>query len=177
MKYNDMYNKGFNRIGCLICPYQSDVVELLIKNHYPKQWKRWVDILAKGYEIYGVERRLKWDLLEWCEGGRWKSATSKESELTTKKATPERIKELAELKGISEEMAVKYFKKESVTKKALLFATPFYYLFCKCFFQNSCSAQFCISANSLPSGSRKLQISNVWSFSKGACTCFKISPA
>lgn len=119
MKYNDMYNKGFNRIGCLICPYQSDVVELLIKNHYPKQWKRWVDILAKGYEIYGVERRLKWDLLEWCEGGRWKSATSKESELTTKKATPERIKELAELKGISEEMAVKYFKKECSCGKKL----------------------------------------------------------
>lgn len=119
MKYNDMYNKGFNRIGCLICPYQSDVVELLIKNHYPKQWKRWVDILAKGYEIYGVERRLKWDLLEWCEGGRWKSATSKESELTTKKATPERVKELAKLKGISEEMAVKYFKKECSCGKKL----------------------------------------------------------
>ena len=119
MKYNDMYNKGFNRIGCLICPYQSDVVELLIKNHYPKQWKRWVDILAKGYEIYGVERRLKWDLLEWCEGGRWKSATSKESELTTKKATHERVKELAELKGISEEMAVKYFKKECSCGKKL----------------------------------------------------------
>ena len=119
MKYNDMYNKGFNRIGCLMCPYQSDVVELLIKNHYPKQWKRWVDILAKGYEIYGVERRLKWDLLEWCEGGRWKSATSKESELTTKKATPERVKELAELKGISEEMAVKYFKKECSCGKKL----------------------------------------------------------
>ena len=119
MKYNDMYNKGFNRIGCFICPYQSDVVELLIKNHYPKQWKRWVDILAKGYEIYGVERRLKWDLLEWCEGGRWKSATSKESELTTKKATTERVKELAELKGISEEMAVKYFKKECSCGKKL----------------------------------------------------------
>ena len=119
MKYNDMYNKGFNRIGCIICHYQSDVVELLIKNHYPKQWKRWVDILAKGYEIYGVERRLKWDLLEWCEGGRWKSATSKESELTTKKATPERVKELAELKGISEEMAVKYFKKECSCGKKL----------------------------------------------------------
>lgn len=119
MKYNDMYNKGFNRIGCLVCPYQSDVVELLIKHHYPKQWKRWVDILAKGYEIYGVERRLKWDLLEWCEGGRWKSATSKESELTTKKATPERVKELAELKGISEKMAIKYFKKECSCGKKL----------------------------------------------------------
>lgn len=119
MKYNDMYNKGFNRVGCLVCPYQSDVVELLIKHNYPKQWKRWVDILAKGYEIYGVERRLKWDLLEWCEGGRWKSATSKESELTTKKATPERVKELAELKGISEEMAAKYFKKECSCGKKL----------------------------------------------------------
>ena len=112
MTYNPMYDMGFNRIGCLICPYQSDYVELLIKYNYPKQWSRWVNILAKGYEIYGVEKRLKWDLLEWCEGGRWKNATSRESEIITKKATPERIRELAELKGISEEMAKKYFKKE-----------------------------------------------------------------
>ena len=119
MKYNDMYNKGFNRIGCLICPYESDYVELLIKHYYPKQWKRWVDILSKGYEIYGVKRRLKWDLLEWCEGGKWKNATSKESELTTKKPTPERIKQLAELKDISEEMAAKYFKRECSCGKKL----------------------------------------------------------
>lgn len=112
MKYNKMYDLGFHRVGCLICPYQQDYIELLIKYYYPKQWSRWVDILAKGYEIYGVEKRLKWDLLEWCEGGRWKNATSKESELTTKKATPERVKQLAEMKDISEEMATKYFKKE-----------------------------------------------------------------
>ena len=119
MNYNPMYNKGFNRIGCLICPYQSDYVELLIREYYPKQWDRWTNILSKGYEIYGVQRRLKWDLLEWCEGGRWKNATSKESELITKKATPERVKELAELKGISEEMAIKYFKKECSCGKKL----------------------------------------------------------
>lgn len=119
MNYNPMYNKGFNRIGCLICPYQSDYVELLIREYYPKQWSRWVDILEKGYEIYGIQKRLKWDLLEWCEGGKWKNATSKESELTTKKATPERIKELAELKNITEDMAEKYFNKECKCGKRL----------------------------------------------------------
>lgn len=119
LTYNKMYNLGFNRIGCLICPYESDYVELLIKYNYPKAWSKWVDILKKGYEIYAVEKRLKWELLEWCEGGRWKSATSKESELTTKKATPERVKELAELKGISENLARKYFKKECKCGKKL----------------------------------------------------------
>lgn len=119
LKYNHMYNLGFNRVGCLLCPYQSDYVELLIKYNYPKAWNRWVNILSKGYEIYGVEKRLKWDELEWCEGGKWKSATSKEYELTTKSPTDERVKELAELKGISEEMAVKYFKKECSCGKKL----------------------------------------------------------
>ena len=111
MEYNPMYNKGFSRVGCLICPYQNDYIDLLIKDFYPKQWSRWMDILRKGYEMYGVENRLKWSSLEWSEGGRWKNATSKESELTSKKATPQRVKELANLKGISEEMATKYFKR------------------------------------------------------------------
>ena len=119
MKYNPMYNMGFNRIGCAICPYQSDYVEMLIKENYPQQWNRWTDILSRGYDIYNIGRRLKWTENEWCEGGRWKNATSKESELTTKKATPERIKELAELKGISEEMAEKYFNRKCSCGKTL----------------------------------------------------------
>ena len=119
LKYNHMYNLGFNRVGCLICPYSSDYTDLLIKYNYPKAWARWVDILSKGYEIYGVEKRLKWSELEWCEGGKWKNATSKEYELTTKKATDERVKELAELKGISEDLARKYFKKECSCGKKL----------------------------------------------------------
>lgn len=119
MQYNPMYDMGFHRIGCLICPYQQDYIEMLIKNYYPKQWKRWTSILTKGYEIYGIGSRLKWDILEWCEGGKWKNAVSKEYELTTLKATPERIKELSELKGISEEIAAKYFKKTCSCGKKL----------------------------------------------------------
>lgn len=119
LEYNNMYNLGFNRVGCAICPYQSDFVELLIRYNYPKMWSRWVDILSKGYEIYGVEKRLKWSELEWCEGGKWKDATSKEYDLITKKATDERVSELAELKGIPEDLARKYFKKECKCGKKL----------------------------------------------------------
>lgn len=119
LEYNHMYALGFNRVGCAICPFQSDYVELLIRYNYPKLWNRWVDILSKGYEIYGVGKRLKWNELEWCEGGKWKDATSKEYELITKKPTDERVKELAELKGLSEDMAKRYFKKKCSCGKKL----------------------------------------------------------
>lgn len=119
LKYNKMYDYGFGRIGCAVCPFSQDYVYMLIKEHYPKIYSRWMDILSKGYDIYGVEKRLKWTREEWCEGGRWKNATSKEYELTTKSPTEERVKELAELKGISEDLARKYFKKECECGKKL----------------------------------------------------------
>ena len=119
LEYNKMYDYGFGRIGCAVCPFSQDYVDMLIKEHYPKIYSRWMDILSKGYDIYGVGKRLKWTREEWCEGGRWKNATSKEYELTTKSPTEERVKELAELKGISEDLARKYFKKECECGKKL----------------------------------------------------------
>lgn len=111
LQYNKMYDLGFNRVGCLICCFQHDYIDLLIRHYYPKQWSRWEDILSKGYEIYRIKKTLKWDINEWTIGGKWKTAMSKESEIITRKATPERLNALAELKGISTEMASKYFNK------------------------------------------------------------------
>ena len=119
LKYNKMYDYGFGRIGCAVCPFSQDYVYMLIKEYYPKMYSRWMDILSKGYDIYGIGKRLKWTREEWCEGGRWKNATSKEYELTIKSPTEERVKELAELKGISENLARKYFKKECKCGKKL----------------------------------------------------------
>ena len=118
LKYNNQYNVGFNRCGCLICPYQSDYIDLLIEEHYPSQWNRWMVILEKNYEMYDVVNRLKWTLDEW-KRGKWKQGTSKEQELIHKKATKERIKELADLKGISEHIAEKYFNKKCNCGKKL----------------------------------------------------------
>lgn len=109
IKYNKMYDYGFNRVGCLICPYQSDYIDMLIAEHYPKRWDWWInDILPKNYENTAVAKRLKWTLLEW-QSGKWKNGTSKENDLISKKKTTERVKELANIKNISYEMAEKFF--------------------------------------------------------------------
>lgn len=111
LDFNRQYRLGFNRCGCLICPYQSDYIDLLIEEHYPKQWKRWVDILTKSYTSTFVYENFKWSLEEWING-KWKLGSGKEHELIHKKATPARIKELAKIKGVTEDIAVKYFNKQ-----------------------------------------------------------------
>lgn len=110
LKYNPIYDKGFNRAGCLICPYSSDYNDMLIREFYPSFMERWEYALEKNYELYNVENRLKWSLDEW-KLGKQKQGTSKEQELISKKPTPERITELSNLKGISEDLAAKYFKR------------------------------------------------------------------
>lgn len=76
-----------------------------------------------------VEKTLKWTFEEWANG-EWKSNFSKEHMIISQKSTPERVKELAELKGISEAMAIKYFnrtcpcgKKLNPTEIAMFFKT------------------------------------------------------
>ena len=118
LKYNNQYNLGFNRCGCLICPYQSDYIDLLIEEYYPKQWQRWVNILHKNYDITYVKERLKWTIEEWVNG-KWKQGTSVEQELIQKKGTMENIKKLSEIKGINEDVAEKYFKRKCRCGKKL----------------------------------------------------------
>lgn len=118
VKYNNQYNIGFNRCGCLICPYQSDYIDLLIEENYPHQWNRWLKILEKNYEITDVANRLKWTIEEWVNG-KWKQGTSVEQEIIQKKATKENIHRLAEVKGISEEVAQKYFQRKCSCGKKL----------------------------------------------------------
>ena len=110
IKVNPMYHKGFNRVGCLICPFSSGFVDLLIQEYYPKQWARWVGILAKNYEMYGIEKRLKWTFEEW-KNGKWKTGQSKEQEIIKSGYNEENISKLAELKGVSKEIAEKFFVK------------------------------------------------------------------
>lgn len=108
---NEMYQMGFNRTGCLICPYMQDYNDLLIKKYYPFLWNRWLKILEVNYEKMDVKNRLKWSLEEW-QNGRWKEGVSREYNLIKLKPTEERIKELAEIKGISEDIARIYFKRQ-----------------------------------------------------------------
>lgn len=116
---NPMYEVGFNRCGCLICPYNSPYTNMLIQRFYRNQWDRWMNIIKMNYQVKNVESRLKWSLDEYGQGGKWRVGLSKEHELISKKKTKERIKELANLKGISENMAEKYWNKKCSCGKKL----------------------------------------------------------
>ncbi|MEG1309839.1 MAG: phosphoadenosine phosphosulfate reductase family protein [Bacilli bacterium] len=118
LKFNPLYEMGYNRVGCLICPYASDYADFLTKKYYPFQWDRWMIMLEKNYEIWNVEKRLKWSLDEW-ESGKWKTGISKIQEIIQKKATQERIDKVSNLLGISELLAKKYFQKKCKCGKRL----------------------------------------------------------
>lgn len=108
LEVNPLYRYGFNRCGCLICPYNTDYTDLMIKEYFPKMWTRWNNILLKNYSIKKIGERLKWTKKEWCYG-KWKNGYSKEFELLRLKKTKERVKELADIKGINEDIAEKYW--------------------------------------------------------------------
>lgn len=111
IEFHKAYRYGFERCGCLICPYQSDYADLLVERFYPYLWNRWVsNVLPKAYENMFVEKNFKWSLEEWVNG-KWKTGTSKEQEIIMKKPTKESIKQLAELKGCTEDIAERFFKK------------------------------------------------------------------
>lgn len=116
LKYNTMYNKGFSRVGCLICPNQQDYVDLLIQYYYPKQWERWCKILRKNYELYRINRRLQWTFEEW-KNGKWKQGKSKVQFITEHKMTDERVLQVSNILGVSSDMAKKYWRKCKCGKK------------------------------------------------------------
>lgn len=119
IEFNRMYKLGFNRVGCLLCPYASDYVDLIIEEYYPYLWNRWCDIVEKNYDLYDVANRLKWSRNEYIQEGKWKSSTSKAQEYITKNPTEERVKFIADLYNISEDIAVKYFKQNCSCGKKL----------------------------------------------------------
>jgi len=118
IEVNPMYEMGFSRCGCLICPFNSPYTNMLIQKYYPQQWERWMNIVSKNYDVKNVAKRLKWTRPEYLSG-KWRVGLSKEWEIIKQKKTPERIQELANIKGISCDMAEKYWDKKCSCGKKL----------------------------------------------------------
>lgn len=47
LPFNKAYKKGFRRVGCLHCPFNSEWSQEMIRDRYPKQGKKWQTFLAK----------------------------------------------------------------------------------------------------------------------------------
>ena len=44
---NSSYEKGFRRIGCLYCPFNSSWSEIMIKHYYKDYYQKWFDFLKR----------------------------------------------------------------------------------------------------------------------------------
>ncbi|MBC2726976.1 phosphoadenosine phosphosulfate reductase family protein [Desulfosporosinus sp.] len=66
--FNYAYRLGFSRVGCLVCPNNSDWAYFLNKVHFPEQATRWRDFLVSFASKIG-----KPDAEEYIDSGNWKA--------------------------------------------------------------------------------------------------------
>lgn len=103
---NKRYKDGSSRVGCLFCPYSSNYEDEIIKEKYPLLYKRFIEICKKSYYSRQVTQTYMSE--EEYINGKWKNPTHKISSIIKNK-TEKNIKAIAEIMGLSEEMAEKYF--------------------------------------------------------------------
>ena len=69
VKWNRLYEEGFHRIGCWLCP-ASDIAEFYLKKH--KDWGKFEKELKKYAEKHNLEKKWKeYALWRWREKPSW----------------------------------------------------------------------------------------------------------
>ncbi|MCS3900746.1 phosphoadenosine phosphosulfate reductase family protein [Methanococcus voltae] len=62
--YNPLYDEGFERIGCYLCPSALNSEFNRVKELYPEYYKRWSKYLSKRYSKDEIDRGFwRWDNL------------------------------------------------------------------------------------------------------------------
>ncbi len=68
LPYNRLYDLGFERLGCYVCPSSTLAEFKEIERTYPDQWSRWTTVLERWRE------RLR-QPMEWIRYGLWRWLT------------------------------------------------------------------------------------------------------
>ena len=66
--FNHAYRLGFSRVGCLVCPNNSDWAFFLNRVHFPEQSAKW-----RGFLVSFARRIGKLDAEEYIDSGNWKA--------------------------------------------------------------------------------------------------------
>jgi phosphoadenosine phosphosulfate reductase len=72
LPYNPLYEKGFDRIGCFMCPAAYTAEYEFVKRTHPELWGKWERVLRRWARRIGLEGRLE---EAWVEGGLWRWLT------------------------------------------------------------------------------------------------------
>jgi phosphoadenosine phosphosulfate reductase len=63
--YNTLYEQGFDRIGCFMCPASDMALIHRIESDYPVLWKGWMEHLTRWQEMHGLPGN-------WASSGKWR---------------------------------------------------------------------------------------------------------
>ncbi len=79
LPYNKLYERGFDRIGCFLCPSASLAEFEKLKREKPELWQRWFNALEHWRKRFGLPR-------EWITHGfwRWKKLSKGEKAVAKK---------------------------------------------------------------------------------------------
>lgn len=70
--FNDAYEKGFSRVGCMHCPNNIAYNEYLIRTYYSEENQGWMNFLLDYAREIGKE-----DPYDWITSGAWKMRVGK----------------------------------------------------------------------------------------------------
>jgi 3'-phosphoadenosine 5'-phosphosulfate sulfotransferase (PAPS reductase)/FAD synthetase len=102
---NKIYKYGYSRCGCIICPFRNQHEDALAKYHFPNQVKRFITMQKNYFFSYQRWTNLNCTLDEFIKFA-WKGCKVRSN------PTEEVIKEYADFKGVSIELAQNYFNQD-----------------------------------------------------------------
>ncbi len=72
LPYNPLYEKGFDRIGCFMCPAAYVAEYDFVRRTHPDLWRKWENVLEYWASKLGLEGELR---RAWIERGLWRWLT------------------------------------------------------------------------------------------------------
>ena len=72
LPYNPLYERGFDRIGCFMCPAAYTAEYEFVRESHPELWKRWESVLRRWASRIGLRGR---EAEAWVSGGLWRWLT------------------------------------------------------------------------------------------------------
>jgi phosphoadenosine phosphosulfate reductase len=70
--YNPAYEKGYARVGCVICPFSTDFNDFLTRKNYPEKVRSWESMLMSYFRKEYADKFSPADAKEWIRHGLWK---------------------------------------------------------------------------------------------------------
>lgn len=70
--YNPAYDKGYARVGCVICPFSTEYNDLLTGRYYPDKVRLWQDLLKRYFVSQYADKFDPEVADQWIREGLWK---------------------------------------------------------------------------------------------------------